>query len=216
MEPESAPSIQTEQELNRLAQSIQELRIDFERFLNGAVLIPPEEKKTEIQRQIRRLRQANLQGAAETFRLGSLEARFNSLNELYNRRLRDHEEGRGRRPAAAGAPSSRHDVERGVVLGESVDDRAVEALYSGLQRRPGEGPQFDLDSFRTYLRRQVSTLREKTGCREVQFRVSEENGKMKLKARPLRARSSKEPQGESSGRSSGKTPGKPPGGSFRS
>lgn len=203
MEPESAPSIPTELELNRLAHSIQELRIEFERFLNGAILIPPEEKKAEIQRHIRRLRQANLQGAAETFRLGSLEARFNSLNELYNRRLRDHEEGRSRRSAVAGAPASRHDVERGVVLGETVEDGAVEALYSGLQRRAGEGPQFDLESFRTYLRRQVSSLRKKTGCHEVQFRVSEENGKMKLKARPLRSRSSEEPSGERSGRSSG-------------
>jgi len=204
MEPEAAPSIQAEQELNRLAQAIKDLRIDFERFFNGAVQIPPEEKKADIQRQIRRLRQAKLQGAAETFRLGSLEARFNSLNELYNRRLRDHEEGRGHRSATAGVRSSRHDVERGVVLGETVDAGAVEALYTGLQRRPGEGPQFDLDSFRTYLQRQVSSLREKTGCREVQFRLSEEDGKMKLKAKPLGT----EPSRGSSGGSSG--------GSFRS
>lgn len=200
MEPEAAPSIQAEQELNRLAQAIKDLRIDFERFFNGAVQIPPEEKKADIQRQIRRLRQAKLQGAAETFRLSSLEARFNSLNELYNRRLRDHEEGRGHRPATAGARSSRHDVERGVVLGETVDAGAVEALYIGLQRRPGEGPQFDLDSFRTYLQRQVSSLRKKTGCREVQFRLSEEDGKMKLKAKPLGTEPSR---GSSGGSSSG-------------
>jgi hypothetical protein len=200
MEPESAPSIQAEQELNRLAKAIQDLRVDYERFFNGALQIPPEEQKTAIQRHIRRLRNANLQGAAETFRLGSLEARFNSLNELYTRRLRDHEEGRGRRPVAAGASSSGHDVGRGVVLDESVDSGAVQALFTGLQRRPGEGPQFDLDSFRSYLRRQVSTLRKKTGCREVQFRVLEEDGKMKLKAKPLRAEPS---AGSSSGSSRG-------------
>lgn len=201
MEPEAAPSIQAEQELNRLAQAIKDLRIDFERFLNGAIQIPPEEKKADIQRQIRRLRQAKLQGAAETFRLGSLEARFNSLNELYNRRLRDHEEGRGHghRPATAGVRSSRHDVEQGVVLGESVDAGAVEALYTGLQRRPGEGPQFDLESFRTYLQRQVSSLRKKTGCREVQFRLSEEDGKMRLKAKPLGTGPTRGSSGGSSG-----------------
>jgi hypothetical protein len=196
MEPESAPSIQAEQELNRLAKAIQDLRVDYERFFNGALQIPPEEQKTAIQRHIRRLRNANLQGAAETFRLGSLEARFNSLNELYTRRLRDHEEGRGRRSVAAGASSSGHDVGRGVVLDESVNSGAVQALYTGLQRRPGEGPQFDLDSFRSYLRRQVS--------REVQFRVLEEDGKMKLKAKPLRAEPSK---GSSSGSPGGSSSG---------
>lgn len=175
-----------DQDLNRLATAIQDLRIDFERFFSGAVTVPPEELRTDIQRQIRRLRNSSLQGAAEHFRLSSLEARFNSFNELYNRRLRDCEEGRARRSASTGEPA-RHDVRHGVVLDESVEGGAVQALYAGLQRRPGQGPQIDLDTFRSYLRRQVAALRQKTGCREVQFRLSEEDGKIKLKAKPLRA-----------------------------
>ena len=62
---------------------------------------------------------------------------------------------------------------------------AVEALYNGLASRPGDGPKFDLDSFEKYLARQVAALREKTGCDQVQFRLAEEDGKLKLKARPV-------------------------------
>jgi hypothetical protein len=36
----------------------------------------------------------------------------------------------------------------------------------------------------------VAALREKTGCREVQFRLATEDGKVKLKARPVAARES--------------------------
>ena len=175
-----------ELELNRLDRSIQELRVEIERFFNGATPIPPEELKADIQRHIRLLRNGNLQAAADHFRLGSLEARFNSLNELFNRRLRTQEQGRGRKSEATREPAARHDPRQGVVLDESAEPAAVEALYTGLHQRPGEGPRFDLDSFRSYLQRQISTLRQKTGCREVQFRLSEEDGKLRLKAKPLR------------------------------
>ena len=71
-------------------------------------------------------------------------------------------------------------VETGFEIAE-----AVEALYQGLASRPGDGPKFDLDSFEKYLARQVAALREKTGCDQVQFRLAEEDGKLKLKARPV-------------------------------
>lgn len=176
-----------EQELNRLATAIQNLRVELVRFYNGASHVPPEDLRTEVQRRIRELRNSNLQASADHFRLGSLEARFNSLNELFNRRLREREEGRGRRAASGSGSFPRQDPRQGVVLDDSADGSAVEALYAGLQQGRGGGPQFDLDSFRSYLQKQISTLRKKTGCREVQFRVSEEDGKMKLKAKPLRA-----------------------------
>lgn len=174
-----------EQDLNRLDRAIQELRIEHERFFNGAIQVPPEDLQTRIQREIRRLRNEQLQGAADQFRLNSLEARFNSFNERFNRRLREHEEGRGAR--AKETPGSRGpDPRQGVVIGEEADGAAVEALYTGLQQRSGKGPKFDLDSFERYLQRQASNIRQKTGCREVQFRLSEEGGKLKLKAKPVR------------------------------
>ena len=175
-----------ERDLNRLDRAIKELRIEHERFFNGATQVPPDDLRNRIQQEIRRLRNEQLQGAAEQFRLNSLEARFNSFSERFNRRLRDHEEGRGLH-ARDTSEGSQHDPRRGVVLGEDADEAAVHALYSGLQRRPGQGPKFDLDSFERYLQRQVSSIRQKTGCREVQFRLSEEGGKLKLKAKPVRA-----------------------------
>lgn len=173
-----------EQEIDRLEGMLHHLRVEFERFFNGALAIPPEELRNEVQTHLRRLRNVSLRNVVDQFRLTGLEARFNSLNELSNRRLRDYEEGRG---PAGSAPASRHDVRRGVVLADGADTAAVEALYEGLQRTPGDGPRFDLESFRAYLDRQLTTIRSKTGCREVQFRLAEEGGKIKLKAKPLPA-----------------------------
>ena len=176
--------------LDQLGRDIQQLRVDFERFFNGALPFPPEELRGRVQAQIRQVRgMTNLATAVDTFRLGDMEARFNSYNELFNRRLRDTEE--GRHPAARPAvppPSRRYDPAQGIVFGDRIDPQAAEALYQGLAASPGEGPRFDLDSFQTYLARQVTAIREKTGCTEVQFRLAAEDGKIKLKARPVTAR----------------------------
>jgi hypothetical protein len=176
--------------LDQLNRDVQQLRVDFERFFNGALPFPPEELRGRVQAQIRGLRSmSNSATAVEYFRLGDLEARFNSYNELFNRRLRDTEEGRhpAGRPAAPPPALRRYDPAQGVVFGDRVDPEAAEALYQGLVSAPGDSPRFDLDSFQTYLARQVTAIREKTGCTQVQFRLATEDGKVKLKARPVAA-----------------------------
>jgi hypothetical protein len=175
--------------LDRLSNEIQKLRVDFERFFNGALPFPPDELRNRVQAQIRNLRGMSLQSAVDNFRLGDLEARFTSYNELFNRRVRDQEEGRHAAARLASHPEpKRYDPEKGIVFGERVDPAAAEALYQGLAASPGDAPRFDLDSFQTYLTKQVAAIREKTGCSQVQFRLAAEDGKLKLKARPVAAR----------------------------
>lgn len=174
--------------LDQLQRDIRQLQIDFERFFNGGLPLPPEELRNRIQAQLRNLRNTNVTAAVESFRLSDLEARYNSYNEMFNRRLRDVEEGRGPHRVVAFVEKQRFDPRGGIVFGSEINSEAAEALYHGLASGPGDGPRFDLDSFQTYLRRQTEAIRQKTGCTEVQFRVAEEDGKLKLKARPVPSR----------------------------
>ena len=146
--------------------AVREMRIEWEKFFNGSRTVPPEELRDEIQSEIRALRNSNLRGVAENFRLSQVEARFNSFSELYGRRLHQVEEGRGPLAVVATRRGPELDPRRGVELGESLDPAAVEALYHGLSRGPGAGPRFDLESFRGYLAKQVGTLRARTGRRQ--------------------------------------------------
>jgi len=182
--PKSAPVAHLEV-LDQIEQEIQQLRIDFERFLSGALPFPPEDQRTRIQNQLKGLRNATMRSAVEGFRLGVLEARYNSYNELFNRRVREREEGRRTARAAATPAPPRFDARRGIVVDGKVDSQAAEALYSALSTGAGGGPNFDLATFQTYLERQTAALRSKTGCAAVQFRLAEEDGKLKLKARPV-------------------------------
>jgi len=173
--------------LDQLQRDIRQLQIDFERFFNGGLPLPPEELRNRIQVQLRNLRNTSITAAVENFRLNDLEARYNSYNEMFNRRLRDVEEGRSHKVVAF-VEKPRFDPRGGIVFGSEIDSAAAEALYQGLAAGPADGPRFDLDSFQTYLRRQTEAIRQKTGCSEVQFRVAEEDGKLKLKARPVPSR----------------------------
>ncbi len=181
-----AANQQLERDIDRLAASIQRFRIDSQRFFAGDLKLPPDELREKISADLRRLRSASLKGAAANFRLGSLEAKFQSHLDLYGRRLRERELGEMRRVAeeeAARLPDPR----KGVILGSKESAPAVEALYQTLYRR---NPKMDLERFRSYIHRQADVIRAKTGCREIQFRVAEQDGKMKLKARPVRQGSS--------------------------
>ncbi|HEX6200310.1 MAG TPA: MXAN_5187 C-terminal domain-containing protein [Thermoanaerobaculia bacterium] len=181
------PPLTPSERMDRLNRDIVQMRILADRFFNGApgVSFPDvERERTRIQAELRRLRNAQLTGVEEHFRLSSLEGKFNSYSERFQRRVRRMEEGTplaGPRSERAERPDAR----AGVVLDDRMDRGAVEALYESLLDASGGRPRFDLDSFRTYLDRQLSAIRTKTGCERVVFRVAEEDGKTKLKARPV-------------------------------
>lgn len=174
------PAKRFEAEAKRLQSMIQRFRVDAQRFLNGDLPLPPEEQREKIQAELRRLRNQNMKGAAANFRLGSLEAQFNSHNDLLGRRIRQKEKGEQRRHEEAKA-KGRLDPSQGVVIGKQLQPDAVKALYGGLQ-----SSAMDFDRFRSYLDKQAQLIRAKTGCEEIQFRVAVENGKMRLKAKPIR------------------------------
>lgn len=168
--------------IDRLERTIQQFYIDGQRFLAGDLPVPPDSLGDRIQAELRRLRSANLKSAAADFRLNGLEARFNSYRELLGRRLRSREQGALRqKPVEEPVP----DPVRGVVVGRHADPASAKVLYQGLHAASGK-PKMTLERFRNYLDRQSAMIRQKTGCSEIQFRVAVENGKMKLKAKPIR------------------------------
>ncbi|MCP3959245.1 MAG: hypothetical protein GY719_15450 [bacterium] len=172
-----------DREIDRLASLIQQFRVQGQRFIAGDLKLPPEELRDRIMVELRRLRSANLKGAAVNFRLGTLESQFQSQLDLFGRRLRERELSARHQDEAAG---SLPDPMRGVVLGRQADATAVKALYGGLYQHHGQKPNMDLERFHSYIDRQVEAIRAKTGCSEIQFRIAVQDGKMKLKAKPIR------------------------------
>ena len=181
---DEGPSSELQPQLDELERHIERLKVEFQRYFAGDLPQPPDELKQRVEERMRRLRGVNMRRSVDHFRFGALEARFNSYGELFNRRLRAVEE--GRRPRRTPSPEPpRYDVEKGVLIGPAAQRDAVEALFQGLCERSPRGAAMDLETFRTYLERQTAQIREKTGCAAVQFRVLTEDGKVKVKAKPV-------------------------------
>ena len=173
------------QALDEIESGIRRLKVDFDRFFNGALPIPPEDQRRRVARLLRRARSAPPKAFADRFLLNTLEARFNTLSELFNRRLREQELAG---PVRAQRRQPKHDPQQGVILGKQMDAEAVTALYNKLYSSAGRRAKTDFNSFQTYLRKQVDTLRQRTGCHQIRFRVTQSNGQPTLKAKPLGAK----------------------------
>ena len=174
---------------DRVERRIEKLKVEYHRFFAGDLEQPPTALRDEIEGELRKLRAMNMRRSVDGFRFGALEARFNSYGEMFGRRLRHLEEGKvaPRHSSRAAAEGKRHDADAGIVVGTGIENDAVEALFQGLVARNPRGANMDLDTFRGYLQKQVAQIRDKTGCAAVQFRVVDEEGKVKLKAKPVGA-----------------------------
>ena len=173
-----------DQEVEILTRWIEQFRIDSLRYFGGDLKIPPEDLKTQITVKFRQIRTGGVKGVADNFRLNSLEARFNSQLDLYNRKLREREQGGARKAAKT---QKAPDPTQGVVVGSAGHSNAVEVLYKGLYLNSGSrNPGMDLEKFRSYIDRQAAVVRSKTGADNIQFRIAVEDGKMKIKAKPVK------------------------------
>lgn len=179
-----------EGQIARLGKEIEQMNLLYRRALAGDPGLDVEaldRVEDTIRRTLRRLHDTNLQRAVDRFRLSNLEARFHTYLEMFQRRQRRQEEGRdpivGSR--AGSAPGS--DPSRGVLVGRQPAPEAVEALFEDLYSKSGRRLKMDRDTFQAYLERQVSQIRDKTGCESVQFRLEGEGDSVKLKARPVHA-----------------------------
>jgi hypothetical protein len=165
---------------------IQNLRIEYEKFFNGAASVPPDTLRLSVAAQIKKLRTSKL-SSVDSFRVNSIEAKYNSYSEMFERRLRRLEEGRSIRPrrtAVAASEEARPDPQKGVRLGQSLDRQGVEALFQGLYSGKSN---VDLESFRSHLAKNLAAIRQRTGCSEAEFRLVNEDGKAKLKVKPIAA-----------------------------
>jgi len=191
-------------DLDLLASSIRQLQARWDMFFSGLEKIPPNEAHKKVENLIRQHAFSEIRNNTERFRYQGLTARFNSLNELWKKRLRAREEGKAfgvhglkaealppppPEPEARAAPRPGGSGDEFRVGDAARDDGAVRALYDRFveeRQRTGEGAAPAFESFRQLIGTQTAKILGAKGARAVDFRLDTSGGKVALKAKVVK------------------------------
>ena len=168
--------------IDRLEGEIRQLRVEYQRFFNGEISIPPEDEGERIRRRLSELASVAQLSPVERFRLNGLESRFNSMSELHRRRMRDLSSSQRAAVLRAGTAGGAARSTAGVVVGPESSAEQIGNLYERVY--PGQKTTVALEDFHKALEKQAAKVRDKTGCKNVRFTVRTEAGKRRLRARP--------------------------------
>ncbi len=189
-----------DRELQRLEDALRSLNAQYDAFLYGSASKPPLEVRRRVGQQIRRLSTTEADSPAERYRFSMLQGRYNVYCERWDR-LQSEKEA-GRRPGIYG-----HFTRLGSSAPESPPVRANERAPVSVKKEDARpGPDRERDVFERYvearkargedvtglefprfaerLKREREKLKSQFGDAEIEFDVTERDGRIRLIARP--------------------------------
>lgn len=178
-----------DEELNKLEDDIRRLKIEYETYFSGGTPRPPRDTVVRVELVIKR-HSADMSklNFGQKFRFNSLLQKYGINNELWRRKLKEKEEGRGRfaQQARVLEQVSADSSTRIVCTDPEKEKEKVDQLLKAMvdaKRQVGERvDNIDPLAFQKFVREKTKQIKESLGCEKVQFSVAVEDGKVKFKA----------------------------------
>lgn len=187
---------EVEQQLLRLEAELKQLEAEYNMFFAGRLPRPPWETRARVESIVQQLDRSPVQNYGLRFRFATLQTRFATFVDLWDRGQRAREEGRSG-PFASQVPMPPAE-ERPVRPATRVvhvaafhdphrESDKLHALYESLSmaRRETGAPPVPYQRFAEMVNSQVARLKAH-GSAEVAFRVAVKDGKVNLTARALK------------------------------
>ena len=177
----------------QLESELKKLEAEYNMFFSGRAAKPPWETRARVEALVKQYDRAYIQNYGDRFRFTTLQSRYATFIELWDRGLKAREEGRAG-PFAnkrAAEPAKKRAEDR-ILHVSSFHDPVREIdkltdLYESLaeaRREVGEDPP-PFHKFADLVKGQVKKLRQ-SGSPEVAFRVAVKDGKVSFTARALK------------------------------
>ena len=182
-----------DRELGELEAELKRLEAEYNMFFAGRLPRPPWETRGRVEGMVKRLDRARLANYGDRFRFTTLQSRFATFIDLWDRGLRAREEGRPgpfAQPRAA-EPKPRKPDDRIMHVATFTDPLRemdkLQDLYDSLAEARREAGQdaIPFHKFADLIKTQVAGLKDK-GTPEVAFRVAIKDGKVNFTARALK------------------------------
>jgi hypothetical protein len=187
---------EVKRDLLTLEAELKKLEAEYNMFFAGRLPRPPWETRGRVEALIKRWDRGHIEGSTERFRFTTLQTRFATFADLWDRGLRAREEGRPgpfmkTAPPAADKPASKPTGPQVLHVASFRDPMRemdkLHALYESLmdgRRQSGENV-VPFHRFAALVKDQVGKLRE-GGSPEVAFRVAVKDGKVSFTARAIK------------------------------
>jgi hypothetical protein len=180
--------VTVEEELTKLEDGIRRLKIEYEAYFNGGAPRAPHDTVFRVESTIKKYSDASKMNFGQRFKFNQLVQKYAVHNDLWRKKLKEKEEGRGRfaprRREVAAPPSD--GVVRVTCSNPAAEKEQVDQLLKAVveaKRAVGESvDNIDPMAFARFVGDKTKQIRESLGCEKVQFSVSVEEGKVKLKA----------------------------------
>jgi hypothetical protein len=195
-------------ELDDLERDIKQLQIEWDKYFGGLEKRAPTALHAKVERATRFWLRGEIRNPTVRFRSQSLIARFNTLNQLWQKRLRALEEGRPlgvhrgalRVPQTTATPGQTEQAPRRPAAGVGgpqpvrvadvgQDREQVRALFDRFveaRKQAGENAAVRFESFEKLIAQQAGRILTQQGAQAVDFRLETSGGKVSLKARPVK------------------------------
>jgi hypothetical protein len=183
-----------QKDLQLLAAGLKQLEAEYNMFFSGRLPRPPLETRSRVAALVKKWDRGYIQSSMDRFQFDTLQRRYQTFIELWDRGLRSREEGRAG-PFAQPPPKEVRKPkppEQKVVHVAAFQDPMREmdklhTLYDSLMdaRREAGDDVVPFHRFAALVKDQVTKLKD-TGVAEVAFRVAVVDGKVNFTARGMK------------------------------
>src|SRR3954468_56712 len=191
---------EVQKDLQILAAGLKQLEAEYNMFFAGRMKRPPWETRSRVAALVKKWDRGYIQAAADRFQFDTLQRRFQTFIELWDRGLRSREEGR---PGPFAQPPPKQ-IKKEKAQDKPADQKVVHVtsfqdpmremdklhtLYDSLMdaRREAGDEVVPFHRFAALVKDQVSKLKS-ADAPEVAFRVAVVDGKVNFTARGLKNR----------------------------
>ena len=186
-------SASLERELRALATQLRKVETEYTMYFSGRAPRPPVDSRLALDRAVKRFDRTHFESPTQRFQFSTLQARYSSFCELWDRNVRAREEGRSsplQRSAAEPVPAApREDVLHAARLDDPArQSEQLHDLYDAVMdaRRQDGQDVVPFHKFAALVRDQVRALHERHPGDQVWFRVTRREGKVNLSARAVK------------------------------
>jgi len=196
-----------DEQLDLFEETIRKVKIQFDLYFAGIRKNPPTFERGRLDSMLHEMSRVRIRDVGTRFRFNTLTARYNQYREYWSRQFREREEGPmdwRRRTAAlasgyvAARPTAPIEKPPGVTfespesyveVTQAGKDQALQQLHSRIleaQKALGSANGMSLQQVSSLVDKQMQTLGTRFGVSSVGFRVETVDGKVKLKAKPIK------------------------------